>query len=170
VRTAAVLLLATVFLLFGLGVPQRTSASTHRTAHRAKHHATHQRVRIAPADEYFGRLKMSILGIQNQLRDLALRLKYSPAQGEAILGSAVWVEDAMHDWEHKYPADPWLPKSVFNLAALYANVHSAHGDTKTTRCLHWLLTRYPHTHYARLARVQFKRQVGLRSLGSKRTY
>src|SRR5579884_3535046 len=102
-------------------------------------------IRVAPADEYFGRLKMSILGIQNQLRDLALRLQYSPEQGEAILGSAAMVEDAMHDWEHKYPADPWLPKSVFQLTTLYANVHTTHGNSKTTHCLRWLLTRYSRT-------------------------
>ncbi|HEY9180755.1 MAG TPA: hypothetical protein VIO32_08535, partial [Candidatus Baltobacteraceae bacterium] len=76
-------------------------------------------MRVAPADEYFGRLKMSILGIGNQLRDLALRLQYTPDKSEAILGSAAMVEDAMRDWEHKYPGDPWLAKDVYQLTSLY---------------------------------------------------
>lgn len=164
-RTPAVLPLAALFLFVGISAPHHAVAKSHHA--RAK---AHHVVRIAPADEYFGRLKMSILGIQNQLRDLALRLQYSPQLGETVLGSAAMVEDAMHDWEHKYPADPWLPKNVFQLTTLYANVHTAHGDRNATRSLRWLLTRYPHTRYAAMARAQLKRQVGLRSLGSKRTY
>jgi hypothetical protein len=122
----------------------------------------HHPIRVAPADEYFGRQKMSILGIRNQLHDLALRLQFSPQKSEDVLGSAAMVEDAMHDWEHKYPADPWLPKSVFDLTTLYANVHTAHGHSKATRCLRWLLTRYGRTRYGALARVQIRPQVGLR--------
>ena len=57
-------------------------------------------IRVAPADEYFGRMKMSILGIRNQLHDLDLRLHYTPEKSEDVMGSAAFVEDALHDWEH----------------------------------------------------------------------
>ena len=123
--------------------------------------ATHA-IRVAPADEYFGRLKMSILGIGNQLRDLALRLQYTPGQGEAILGSAAMVEDALRDWERKYPQDPWLAKDVYQLTSLYSHVHTAHGHSCAARSLHWLLVRYGRTRYGALARAEFRRQVGIR--------
>lgn len=105
---------------------------------------------------------MSILGIRNQLRDLSLRLQYSPQKGEDVLGSASMVEDAMHDWENKYPADPWLAKSVYDLTALYANVHTAHGHSSAARCLRWLMTHYGRTPYGSMAERQIKPQVGLR--------
>ena len=116
-------------------------------------------VRVAPADEYFGRLKMSILGIRNQLRDLDLRLQYAPDRGEDILGAAGFVEDALHDWEHKYPADPWLAKSVYELTALYARVHSATGQQYCSRAFHWLQSRYGTSAYAAQARTQLADSV-----------
>jgi hypothetical protein len=150
VRTLGILLLAVGFLAFATATPPKAAAKAHPV------------MRVAPADEYFGRLKMSILGIRNQLHDLALRLQFTPAKTEDVLGSAAMVEDAVHDWEHKYPADPWLPKSVFDLTSLYANVHTAHGHSNAARCLRWLLTRYGRTRYGEMARLQIKPQVGLR--------
>lgn len=125
-------------------------------------HSHPQVIKVAPADEYFGRLKMSILGIRNQIRDLGLRLQYSPDKSEDVLGSASMVEDAMRDWEHKYPADPWLAKSVYELTDLYARVHTAHGHESAARALRWLLGRYGHTPYGAQARLQIQPQVGLR--------
>lgn len=121
-----------------------------------------QVLRVAPADEYFGRLKMSILGIRNQLHDLGMRLQYSPEKSEDILGTASLVEDAMRDWEHKYPADPWLAKSVYELTSLYAHVRTPHGHERAARALRWLLGRYGHTPYGAQARIQIRPQVGLR--------
>lgn len=123
--------------------------------------ATHA-FRVAPADEYFGRLKMSILGIRNQLHDLELRLEYTPNNGEAVLGSAAFIEDALHDWEHKYPQDPWLAKDVYELTSLYAHVHTAHGRSCANRSLRWLLGRYGRTRYGAQARAQIRPQVGIR--------
>ena len=116
----------------------------------------HVHVRVAPADEYFGRLKMSMLGIRNQLHDLTLRLQYSPANGDTVLGTAVLVEDAMHDWEHKYPADPWLARSVYDLTTLYSHVRTTKGHARAAHALRWLLSRYGRTRYGALARAQIQ--------------
>lgn len=118
--------------------------------------------RMAPADEYFGRLKMSILGIRNQLRDLNQRLSFSPGDGAAILGSASFVEDSIRDWERKYPADPWLAKSVYQLTHLYSRVPSNDGRRDAARGLHWLMTRYRRSSFASLA----ANEIGSLSLGS----
>ena len=133
----------------------------------AAHHP--QPIRVAPADEYFGRLKMSILGIRNQLHDLGLRLQYAPDKSEDVLGSAAMVEDAMTDWQHKYPADPWLAKSVYELTELYARVQTPHGHQKATHALHWLLARYGRTHYGHLARLQLQPQVAAYAAPSRIT-
>jgi hypothetical protein len=124
------------------------------TGPAAQNHARAPVIRVAPADEYFGRLKMSILGIRNQLRDLGLRLQYAPDREADVLGAAGFVEDALHDWEHKYPSDPWLAKSVYQLTSLYARIHSAEGQQNATRAFHWLQARYAKTTYAAQARVE----------------
>lgn len=163
-RLSAVLFGLALFTFSSFATPlagAKTPLKHHPVSHARKHYASHARhvVRVAPADEYFGRMKMSILGIRNQLRDLALRLQYSPDKSEDVLGSARWVEDAMHDWEHKYPGDPWLAKSVYDLTSLYSNVHTDHGQAKAQYALHWLLVKYGHTRYGQQARVQYKPQI-----------
>jgi hypothetical protein len=163
-RPAVLLFVAALFAASNYAaLPAAASMSTrHMTPKSVSRHISHPVIRIAPADEYFGRLKMSILGIRNQLHDLELRLQFAPDKSEDVLGSAATVEDAMRDWEHKYPADPWLPKSVYELTSLYANVHTPHGYSNATRCLRWLLGRYGRTRYGTIARGQIKPSVGLR--------
>ena len=60
---------------------------------------------LAPADEYFGRMKMSVLGIRNALDGLERRV----ANGDRSVGSMLaLVDDAIADWRSKYPRDTWL--------------------------------------------------------------
>lgn len=113
-------------------------------------------VHVAPADEYFGRLKMSILGIRNQLHDLDMKLQYTPEKSEDVIGSAAMVEDAIRDWEHKYPADPWLAKDVYQLTALYERIDTEHGHQVAAHAMQWLLARYGKTAYAVQAKTQFR--------------
>lgn len=78
--------------------------------------------RVAPADEYFGRLKMSILGIRNQLRDLEMKSAWRGENKGALLGEASFIEDAMREWSAKYPADPWIPGFRHRLQVVYVRI------------------------------------------------
>jgi len=66
----------------------------------------------APADEYFGEMKISFLGIDNTLRDAAITAGDHTTDAGVIhkVGFAV---DALKDWEKKYPRDPQLARSYF---------------------------------------------------------
>jgi hypothetical protein len=75
--------------------------------------------KIAPADEYFGRQKMSILEIGNRLNDLAFRSRYPRANFDDAMHAASMTKDAMSDWQRKYPGDPWLRKDYAMLTRLY---------------------------------------------------
>jgi hypothetical protein len=72
-------------------------------------HATAMRD-LAPADEYFGRMKMSVLGIRNALDGLERRAAGRDRNVAAMSGQLALVEDAMHDWRVHYPRDTWLPR------------------------------------------------------------
>jgi len=144
------------------GVP--ALARGHHPHHFAAHHPALRNLvvvhaKVAPADEYFGRMKMSILGVQNTLKDLSAKLAFAPDSGADVLHSAYYVEDAIHDWEHKYPQDSWLPKSVFNLSQLYSSIKSDEGQRRAAATLHWLIARYPHTAFAATARNQVSAQI-----------
>ena len=82
---------------------------------------------LAPADEYFGRLKMSILGIRNELQLLTVRLEDPRADGNALISQALFVEDAVRDWDRKYPGDPWIPGVVRTLARICAQTGTVQG-------------------------------------------
>lgn len=98
---------------------------------------------VAPLDEYFGRMKMSVLGIQNELRLLRSRAIAHPHHAESVLGMASLIEDAMHEWQRRYPADPWLATDLRRLQNLYLAVPTTDGMTRAHRILAWLLEVSP---------------------------
>jgi len=65
---------------------------------------------LAPADEYFGRLRMSVLGIRNELVALERRAESGDRNVAAMGGKLAMVDDAMRDWRLRYPRDTWLPR------------------------------------------------------------
>jgi len=65
---------------------------------------------LAPADEYFGQLRMSVLGIRNELNGLERRCVSGDRNVAAMTGKLAFVDDAMHDWRVRYPRDTWLPR------------------------------------------------------------
>lgn len=67
---------------------------------------------LAPADEYFGRLRMSVLGIHNALVLLERRAEYGNRRGVPGLRAQLrLVDDAIYDWRRRYPRDTWLRRT-----------------------------------------------------------
>lgn len=99
--------------------------------------------RVAPADEYFGRLKMSILGIRNTIRDQGQKVDYYPDKAESTLNAIALAEDALHDWQRKYPCDSWLPGSIYALEHFYAKLHTADGVKHVHATYAWLRRDFP---------------------------
>jgi hypothetical protein len=62
---------------------------------------------LAPADEYFGRMGMSILGIENQLKHINFMLDYE--YGSREFGEAALVAESIDDMHKVYPRDRDLP-------------------------------------------------------------
>ena len=113
--------------------------------------------RLAPADEYFGPLKMSVLGIRNALRSEAGRLASpAPPEAAAAYAHANLVERSVQDWEAKYPADRWLPRTIFVLQRLYVQIPHAESRRRAHEVATWLITRYPSSPEA----AQLRNEVG----------
>jgi hypothetical protein len=107
---------------------------------------------LAPADRYFGRLKMSILGVRNSLKDLSARADAHPEDAEHIFDKAVLVEDALRDWHAHFPLDPWIPKFAYSLAQLYGKLDSDDARVRRNDTLDWLVATFPESEYAMLPR------------------
>lgn len=104
----------------------------------------------APADEYFGPFKVSVLEIRNRLQ----RFEGQPNQ-ELAMASNVHgidaVETAIEDWHRRYPRDSWLPGFLERIVHVYARAH-ANRDEHAHHAFAMLVRDYassPQAHDAR---------------------
>ena len=104
--------------------------------------------KVAPADMYFGRLKMSVLGIQNVIKDMRLRVQADADKTPSIFGALATVEDAIHDWEAKFPQDSWIAKDLLALEITYLTAPGEKAHAFAVRTEAWLRHDYAKTRYA----------------------
>jgi hypothetical protein len=96
----------------------------------------------APADEYFGPLKMSVLGIKNTIVETSARLDNAPSDDDA-LRNANLVEASVREWEAKYPHDAWLPRTILALHRVYRRMASQEANLHAVDMAAWLIAKYP---------------------------
>jgi hypothetical protein len=108
---------------------------------------------LAPADRYFGRLQMSILGVRNLLHDLRREVEAHPESATRVYEETVLVEDSLHDWAKKFPNDTWLPPYIYSLAELYRAIDTPDARVRKNDTLDWLIATYPTSDYAKMARI-----------------
>jgi hypothetical protein len=104
---------------------------------------------LAPADEYFGPLKESIIGIRNSIHDLGARYDFNHDIPVQTLSSAQLQERSIRDWEHKYPRDPQLPRALFLLQRLYTKVLTQVSRDRARVVASWLFRDYASTPQAK---------------------
>jgi hypothetical protein len=67
---------------------------------------------LAPADEYFGRMGYSILGIENQLKHVNFMLDYNYGNREAA--ETVLIAESIDDMHKVYPRDRDMPMLLYS--------------------------------------------------------
>ncbi len=90
---------------------------------------------LAPVDEYFGRQKLSPFGVRHKVFALKDDLHHARSHPDAIEHDALLTEDALHDWTTRFPHDPWLPATAWNLATLYEELPGADAQMHAIDCL-----------------------------------
>jgi hypothetical protein len=111
-------------------------------------------IHVAPADEYFGKLKMSVLGIRNTIKDVGANLDIDQTRWTQLASKAAFCEDAMRDWEKKYPQDTWLAKMVFSLERMYAKLDSDDGRKHSLAAMKWLVHDFPVSWYGKTGKKE----------------
>ena len=115
--------------------------------------------KVAPLDEYFGKMKLSPLGINNTIHDTNLHVKYDAANAGHYYQGLAWAEDALHDWAHKYPGDTWLPGRAYFMSHVFWQMHTPEGDAAAQRCRTMLFTAFKGSHWAALAKNETKEKI-----------
>jgi hypothetical protein len=112
---------------------------------------------LAPADEYFGHYKLSVLGIANTIRDVGRRLEDGRDATAMIYGPLAFVTDAIRDWERAYPHDPWIAKDLFALEVVYLRAQAPEAMSLARRTERWLIRDFPNAEAA----ISGRRRLGL---------
>ncbi len=121
---------------------------------------------LAPADEYFGHYKLSVLGIANTIRDAGARLDSGGDAHAMLAGPLSYVTDAVKDWEQQYPTDPWLAKDLLALEEVYLRVPTDEGFHYASQTEAWLIADYPDSDQATSA-ARNSRTIVFRTCRSK---
>lgn len=110
----------------------------------------------APGDEYFGRMKLSYLGINNTFHDETVRAgDYTTDPG--IISKVGFADEALEAWSHKYPGDPQLARSYYLAIAMYRKIYTLDAQRKAWTYMHILTTRFASSYFGRIERADLAR-------------
>jgi len=121
--------------------------------------------RSAPADEYFGKMKLSFLGINNTFRDQAVRAGDHTVDGSVISRVEI-ANDALRDWRRKYPLDPQLARSLFLGAKAYLKIWTTAAQTQAAALLIELRNKFPTTFFGKQARSSLQKGFTMHVYGA----
>ena len=110
----------------------------------------------APGDEYFGRLKMSYLGINNVLRDEAVRAG-DYTTNESIVHTVAMADDALADWRRKYPNDPQLARTFYLMGRMQAKIWTLPAQQRAVYYYQALQNQFPKTYFGKLMKAQLSK-------------
>lgn len=155
-RQLIAVLLAMVFLVSMSGAaPTPTPTATPKLT-KAQREKLEQMKVSAPADEYFGKMKLSFLGIDNTFRDQSIRAGAHTID-QSVISKLDFAADALRDWQHKYPKDPQLARSMWFGSQAYLKIWNAAGQNQAAYYLITLRNQFPHTYFGKQAKSTLAR-------------
>lgn len=102
----------------------------------------------APGDEYFGRMKMSYLGIDNTYKDGAISAgAYST--DPRLIAKLDFATEALQRWSAKYPDDPQLARSYFLGIQVLRKIYTQPEQEMTWQFIQLLVTKYGDTYFGK---------------------
>lgn len=116
----------------------------------------------APADQYFGKLKMSALRVRYETMQLKKRYETHELQPDQTLHLLLLTEDAFRDWARRYPKDPWLPSTGYAMALLYEELPGTVARDRAVALFVYVKSSFPKTSYAGESRDQLHRGVAVK--------
>jgi hypothetical protein len=107
----------------------------------------------APGDEYFGRMKISYLGIDNTYKDGAVSAGDYTTDPH-LIAKIDFATEALRRWAAKYPNDPQLARSYFLGVIVMRKVYTQAEQDMAWQFMHILVTKYPKTYFGKTTKTQ----------------
>jgi hypothetical protein len=102
----------------------------------------------APADEYFGRMKMSYLGMNNTFRDSAIS-SGDHTIDPGIIHKVELAEDALEAWGKRYPRDPQLARTYFLATQVDRKIWTKNNQELAWKYMNRVVQLFPGTFFAK---------------------
>jgi hypothetical protein len=103
----------------------------------------------APADEYFGRTKMSYLGMNNTFRDSAIS-SGDHTTDAGIVNKVSLAEEALEVWAKKYPHDPQLARTYYLATIVDRKIWLKPNQERAWVYLNRLVQLFPDSYFGKL--------------------
>lgn len=136
--------------------PARTKNGTHPAAGKKQapklskwqQHILQVLKEAAPGDEYFGRMKLSFLGINNTFHDDAIRAG-AYTTDPRLISAVGFADEALNAWAAKYPNDPQLARSYFLAFQMYRKIWTPDGQQKAWNYAHIVMRKWPSSFFGK---------------------
>jgi len=109
----------------------------------------------APDDEYFGKMKMSYLGMNNTFRDASIS-SGDHTTNPAIVNKVAFAEDALEAWAAKYPHDPQLARTYFLATVVERKIWLKQNQEHAWIYLNRVVQLFPDTYFGKLLKADLK--------------
>jgi hypothetical protein len=110
----------------------------------------------APGDEYFGRMKMSYLGINNTYKDGAISAGDYTTDPN-LIRKLDFATEALQRWAAKYPDDPQLPRSYYLGIVVLRKVYIQSEQQTTWQFMQLLVHRYGSSYFGKMMKTSLAR-------------
>jgi hypothetical protein len=146
------------FALIAAPIDRANSAAATKPGQltKAEKAKAEQLKRSAPADEYFGRMKMSYLGINNTFRDEAIRAG-DHTINDGIIAKVLFAEESLRAWRQKYPRDPQVARSLFLASLVDLKIWAADFQQRAAHYLMELREKYSKTFFGKQAKAALQK-------------
>ncbi|MBV8074641.1 MAG: hypothetical protein JO140_04355 [Candidatus Eremiobacteraeota bacterium] len=101
----------------------------------------------APADEYFGRMGMSVIGIRNEIERINKYL--DTGWGGRMASAGALLADAVDAWHREYPHDTAIPDTLLRAYKTLRRIDAEPATVAADRMRHILLVEYTDSSQAR---------------------
>ena len=150
------IVLASAVALLGSATAQAAEHPCASKASKWQRTECREMVRSAPGDQYFGRLKLSYLGINNTFHDDAIRAgAYTTNSG--LISSVNFADEALRDWAHRYPGDPQLARSYFLAIQAMSKIYVKPEQERAYHYMLALVKKFPHTYFGKVMKESLAR-------------
>lgn len=106
----------------------------------------------APGDEYFGRMKMSYLGIDNTYKDGSISAGDYTTDSR-IISKIDFATEALRRWAAKYPNDPQLARSYYLGILVMRKVYTQPEQQMAWEFMQILITKYGNTYFGKTTKA-----------------